>query len=43
MLIDAIDLDDLVFAGEIGTKVQHALQELTPQERAAFLMSYNFV
>lgn len=32
--------DDLVFAGEIGTKVQAALQELSPQERAAFLMRH---
>jgi len=34
------DADDLVFAGEIGRRVQDALQELSPQERAAFLMRH---
>jgi RNA polymerase sigma-70 factor (ECF subfamily) len=33
-------MDDLVFASEIGAKVQTALQELSPQERAAFLMRH---
>jgi RNA polymerase sigma-70 factor (ECF subfamily) len=32
--------DDLVFAGEIGDRVQDALQELSVQERAAFLMRH---
>jgi RNA polymerase sigma-70 factor (ECF subfamily) len=34
------DVDDLVFASEIGARVQEALQELSPQERAAFLMRH---
>jgi RNA polymerase sigma-70 factor (ECF subfamily) len=33
-------MDDLVFASQIGAKVQTALQELSPQERAAFLMRH---
>ena len=33
-------MDDLVFAGEIGERVQEALDELSPQERAAFLMRH---
>jgi RNA polymerase sigma-70 factor, ECF subfamily len=33
-------VDDLVYAGEIGHRVQHALNELSPQERAAFLMRH---
>jgi RNA polymerase sigma-70 factor (ECF subfamily) len=32
--------DDLVFAGEIGGRVQEALGELSSQERAAFLMRH---
>jgi RNA polymerase sigma-70 factor (ECF subfamily) len=32
--------DDLVFAGEIGRRVRHALGTLTEQERAAFLMRH---
>jgi RNA polymerase sigma-70 factor (ECF subfamily) len=32
--------DDLVFAGEISGRVQDALNELSPQERAAFLMRH---
>ena len=32
--------DDLVFAGEISGRVQDALSELSPQERAAFLMRH---
>ena len=32
--------DDLVFAGEIGGRVQTALQGLSAQERAAFLMRH---
>src|ERR1700733_8568652 len=32
--------DDLVYAGEIGDRVQAALGELSPQERAAFLMRH---
>ena len=32
--------DDLVFAGEIGERVQEALGALNPQERAAFLMRH---
>ena len=33
-------IDDLVFAGEIGERVQEALGDLSPQERAAFLMRH---
>jgi RNA polymerase sigma-70 factor (ECF subfamily) len=33
-------MDDLVYAGEIGARVQEALNELSPQERAAFLMRH---
>jgi RNA polymerase sigma-70 factor (ECF subfamily) len=33
-------LDDLVFAGEIGERVQQALTGLSSQERAAFLMRH---
>ena len=33
-------MDDLVYAGEIGKRVQEALLELSPQERAAFLMRH---
>jgi len=33
-------MDDLVFAGEIGTRVQDALNGLSEQERAAFLMRH---
>ena len=33
-------MDDLVYAGEIGRRVQAALLELSPQERAAFLMRH---
>jgi RNA polymerase sigma-70 factor (ECF subfamily) len=33
-------VDDLVFAGEVGTRVQAALMDLSPQERAAFLMRH---
>ena len=33
-------MDDLVFAGEIGERVQEALGALSPQERAAFLMRH---
>lgn len=33
-------VDDLVFASEIGARVQEALKELSPQERAAFLMRH---
>lgn len=33
-------MDDLVYAGEIGERVQTALGELSPQERAAFLMRH---
>jgi RNA polymerase sigma-70 factor (ECF subfamily) len=32
--------DDLVYAGEIGERVQEALGALSPQERAAFLMRH---
>jgi RNA polymerase sigma-70 factor, ECF subfamily len=32
--------DDLVFAGEISGRVQEALEGLSPQERAAFLMRH---
>ena len=32
--------EDLVFAGEIGERVQHALNGLSEQERAAFLMRH---
>jgi RNA polymerase sigma-70 factor, ECF subfamily len=32
--------DDLVYAGEIGTRVQAALDGLSPQERAAFLLRH---
>jgi RNA polymerase sigma-70 factor, ECF subfamily len=33
-------MDDMVFAGQIGEKVQGALKDLSPQERAAFLMRH---
>jgi RNA polymerase sigma-70 factor (ECF subfamily) len=33
-------VDDLVYAGEIGGRVQEALGGLSPQERAAFLMRH---
>jgi RNA polymerase sigma-70 factor (ECF subfamily) len=33
-------MDDLVFAGEIGRRVQAALADLTAQERAAFLLRH---
>lgn len=33
-------VDDLVFAGEVGARVQAALMDLSPQERAAFLMRH---
>jgi RNA polymerase sigma-70 factor (ECF subfamily) len=33
-------VDDLVYAKEIGQEVQTALNELTPQERAAFLLRH---
>lgn len=33
-------MDDLVYAGEIGRRVESALAELSPQERAAFLMRH---
>lgn len=32
--------DDLVYAGEIGARVQAALEGLSPQERAAFLLRH---
>jgi RNA polymerase sigma-70 factor (ECF subfamily) len=32
--------DDIVYAGEIGRRVQEALGGLSPQERAAFLMRH---
>jgi RNA polymerase sigma-70 factor (ECF subfamily) len=32
--------DELVYAGEIGVLVQQALETLSPQERAAFLMRH---
>ena len=32
--------EDLVFAGQIGARVQHALNGLSEQERAAFLMRH---
>jgi RNA polymerase sigma-70 factor (ECF subfamily) len=31
---------DMVYAGEIGERVQEALSQLSPQERAAFLMRH---
>ena len=37
---DAPSIDDLVYAGEIGTRVQEALNALSTQERAAFLMRH---
>jgi RNA polymerase sigma-70 factor (ECF subfamily) len=37
---DAPSIDDLVYAGEIGTRVQEALDALSTQERAAFLMRH---
>jgi RNA polymerase sigma-70 factor (ECF subfamily) len=33
-------MDDLVYAGEIGARVQDALNGLSEQERAAFLMRH---
>jgi RNA polymerase sigma-70 factor (ECF subfamily) len=35
-----VSTDDLVYAGEISERVQHALGALSPQERAAFLMRH---
>ena len=32
--------EDLVFAGQIGARVQQALSSLSEQERAAFLMRH---
>jgi len=32
--------DDLVFAGEISSRMQQALESLSPQERAAFLLRH---
>jgi RNA polymerase sigma-70 factor (ECF subfamily) len=37
---DGPSIDDLVYAGEIGTRVQEALNALSVQERAAFLMRH---
>jgi RNA polymerase sigma-70 factor (ECF subfamily) len=37
---DAPSIDDLVYAGEIGERVQAALNALSTQERAAFLMRH---
>lgn len=34
-------IEDLVYAGEIGERVQGALNALSPQERAAFLMRHH--
>jgi RNA polymerase sigma-70 factor (ECF subfamily) len=36
----APSVDDIVYAGEIGERVQEALEGLSPQERAAFLMRH---
>jgi RNA polymerase sigma-70 factor (ECF subfamily) len=36
----APSMDDLVYAGQINEKVQEALLQLSPQERAAFLMRH---
>jgi len=36
----APSVDDLVYAGEISARVQSALEALSPQERAAFLMRH---
>ena len=32
--------DDMVYAGQISDRVQQALEELSPKERAAFLMRH---
>lgn len=37
---EAPSIDDLVYAGEIGARVQAALNALSTQERAAFLMRH---
>jgi RNA polymerase sigma-70 factor (ECF subfamily) len=37
---EAPTMDDLVYAGEIGARVQEALNALSTQERAAFLMRH---
>lgn len=37
---EAPSIDDLVYAGEIGARVQEALNALSMQERAAFLMRH---
>ena len=37
---EAPSIDDLVYAGEIGARVQEALNALSTQERAAFLMRH---
>jgi RNA polymerase sigma-70 factor (ECF subfamily) len=39
-VVSTPNADDLVFAGEISTRVQRALSELSPKERAAFLMRH---
>ena len=33
-------MEDLVFAGEVGARLQQALSSLSAQERAAFLMRH---
>ena len=37
---DTPGIDDMVYAGEIGARVQQALEGLSAQERAAFLMRH---
>lgn len=37
---DGPSMDDLVFAGEVGARLQQALSQLSAQERAAFLMRH---
>jgi RNA polymerase sigma-70 factor (ECF subfamily) len=37
---DGPSMDDLVFAGEVGARLQQALSTLSAQERAAFLMRH---
>lgn len=37
---DGPTMDDLVFAGEVGARLQQALSTLSAQERAAFLMRH---
>jgi DNA-directed RNA polymerase specialized sigma24 family protein len=39
-MVEAPAADDLVYAGEIDSRVQRALLDLSAQERAAFVMRH---